>query len=50
MLEATHALRRLMGGEDLADYAYLLHTVAQFFYDTGLTYIDKNNLPSIPGC
>ncbi len=49
MLEATHALRRLMGGEDLADYAYLLHTVAQFFYDTGLTYIDKNNLPSIPG-
>ena len=49
MLAATHALRRLMGGEDLADYAYLLHTVAQFFYDTGLTYVDKNNLPNIPG-
>ena len=46
-LEATHALRRLMGGEDLADYAYSLHTVAQFFYDTGLTYVDKGNLPSI---
>ena len=49
LLEATHALRRLMGGEDLADYAYLLHTVAQFFYDTGLTYVDKNNVPNIPG-
>ncbi len=47
-LEATHALRRLMGGEELADYAYSLHTVAQFLYDTGLTYVDKNNLPSIP--
>ncbi len=46
-LEATHALRRLMGGEDLADYAYSLHTVAQFLYDTGLTYVDKNNLPNI---
>ena len=41
-------MRRLMGGEDLADYAYSLHTVAQFLYDTGLTYVDKNNLPSIP--
>ncbi len=48
-LEATYALRRLMGGEDLADYSYSLHTVAQFLYDTGLTYVDKNNLPSIPG-
>ena len=47
-LEATHVMRRLMGGEDLADYAYSLHTVAQFLYDTGLTYVDKNNLPSIP--
>src|SRR5262249_55930710 len=45
-LEATHIMRRLMGGEDLADYAYSLHTVAQFLYDTGLTYVDKNNLPS----
>ncbi len=44
-LEATYALRRLMGGEDLADYAYSLHTVAQFVYDTGLAYADKNNLP-----
>lgn len=44
-LQATHALRRLMGGEDLADYAYSLHTVAQFVYDTGLAYADKNNLP-----
>ncbi|MEP7291018.1 MAG: hypothetical protein ABI835_04510 [Chloroflexota bacterium] len=48
ILEATHAVRRLMGGEDLADYAYSLHTVAQFLYDTGLTYVDKNNLPTVP--
>ena len=47
-LEATHAVRRLMGGEDLADYAYSLHTVSQFLYDTGLTYVDKNNFPTIP--
>ncbi len=47
-LEATHVMRRLMGGEDLADYAYSLHTVAQFFYDTGLAYFDKTNLPSVP--
>src|SRR5690606_10455169 len=46
-LEATHAMRRLMGGEDLADYAYSLHTAAQFLYDTGLTYVDKSNLPSV---
>lgn len=47
-LEATHAIRRLMGGEELGDYAYSLHTVAQFFYDTGLTYVDKSNLPTVP--
>jgi hypothetical protein len=47
-LEATHAIRRLMGGEELGDYAYSLHTVAQFLYDTGLTYVDKNNLPNAP--
>ncbi|MCC6802467.1 MAG: hypothetical protein IT319_06260 [Anaerolineae bacterium] len=50
MLNATHTIRRLMGGEELSDYAYSLHTVAQFLYDTGLTYVgDKSELPSIPG-
>lgn len=47
-LNATQVVRRLMGGEDLADYAYSLHTVAQFLYDTGLSYIDKNSLPILP--
>jgi hypothetical protein len=47
-LDATLALRRLMGGEELADYAYSLHTAAKFLYDTGLTYVDRNNLPSVP--
>lgn len=50
-LEATHALRRLLGGEELADYAYSLHTTAQFLYDTALTYVTNNRaaLPSVPG-
>ncbi|MDZ4771361.1 MAG: hypothetical protein SGJ24_19730 [Chloroflexota bacterium] len=47
-LEATFALRRLMGGEELADYAYSLRTTAKFLYDTGLTYVDRGNLPSVP--
>ncbi|MBK8027558.1 MAG: hypothetical protein IPK19_40810 [Chloroflexi bacterium] len=47
-LEATHTMRRLIGGEELADYAYSLHTTAKFLYDTGLTYMDRGNLPSVP--
>ncbi|MCK6579699.1 MAG: hypothetical protein L6Q98_16520 [Anaerolineae bacterium] len=47
-LEATHIMRRLIGGEELADYAYSLHTTAKFLYDTGLTYTDRGNLPSVP--
>jgi len=46
--EAAYILKRLMGGETLADYAYSAHTSAQFLYDTGLTFMDKSRLPSIP--
>lgn len=46
-LETTLILRRMMGGEQFGDYAYSLHTLAQFLYDTTLTYIDKTNVPSI---
>lgn len=47
-LEATYALGRLMGGEELADYAYSLRTTSKFLYDTGLTYVDRGNLPGVP--
>jgi hypothetical protein len=47
-LEAAYILKRMMGGESLADYAYSIHTTAQFLYDTGLTFVDKSKLPSIP--
>jgi len=46
-LEATEMMFQLMGGEMMGDYAYTLHTAAQFLYDTGLTYIDKNRAPSM---
>jgi len=47
-LEAAYIIKRMMGGESLADYAYSVHTTAQFLYDTGLTFADKNKLPAIP--
>ncbi len=47
-LEAAYYIRRMMGGESLADYAYSVHTTAQFLYDTGLSFADKSKLPSIP--
>lgn len=42
MLEATVLLWRMMAGENLGDYAYTLHTTAQFLYDTALPYMEKN--------
>lgn len=47
-LEAAYILKRMMGGESLADYAYSVHVTAQFLYDTGLTFADKSKLPSVP--
>jgi hypothetical protein len=46
-LEATLLIRRLMGGESLADYAYSLHTLSEFLYDTWVAFTDKNKLPTI---
>jgi hypothetical protein len=46
-LEATLLMSTLMGGEQMGDYAYTLHTVAQFMYETYNSYRDRNNLPTI---
>jgi hypothetical protein len=46
-LEATVTLYQMMGGEDIGDYAYSLHTVSEFLYDTSLTYADKNSTPTV---
>jgi hypothetical protein len=46
-LEATVTLYQMMGGEDLGDYAYSLHTVSEFMYETSLTYFDMNTIPTI---
>src|SRR5690606_3243370 len=46
-LEATVTLYQMMGGEDIGDYAYSLHTVSEFLYDTSLAYMDKNSAPNV---
>ena len=46
-LEATLAVKRLMGGVDFVDYADLLHVSAELLHDTTLTYVDKNDIPSL---
>jgi hypothetical protein len=46
-LEATLLLRRMTGGEAMADYAYSLHALSLFLYDTWVAYVDKSRLPSI---
>lgn len=46
-LEATVTLYQMMGGEDIGDYAYSIHTASEFLYDTYLPYMDKNNMPTI---
>jgi hypothetical protein len=46
-LEATVTLYQMMGGEDIGDYAYSLHTASEFLFDTSLIYVDKNSAPSI---
>jgi hypothetical protein len=44
-LRASYVMRRLLGDENLADYAYALHTTANFLQETGTAYMDKNRLP-----
>ncbi|MFQ3568263.1 MAG: hypothetical protein SNJ59_14845 [Aggregatilineales bacterium] len=46
-LETTAVIYRLMGAEHIGDYAYSLHTFAQFLFDTGLVYLDKTNPPGL---
>ncbi len=46
-LETTAAIYRLMGAEHIGDYAYSLHTFAQFLFDTGLVYLDKTSQPGL---
>lgn len=46
-LEATMTLYQMMGGEDIGDYAYTLHTASEFLHDTSLTYMEKNTAPSV---
>lgn len=44
-LKATYFMRRMLSGENVADYAYALHTSANFLQDTGIAYIDRARLP-----
>ncbi|MDX2161813.1 MAG: hypothetical protein SF162_10855 [bacterium] len=44
-LKATYVIRRMLGGENLADYAYALATTANFLQDTGSAYADKTRMP-----
>jgi len=46
-LEATYAIKRMLDGVDLVDYADFLHITADFLYDTAVAYADKNKIPSI---
>lgn len=48
-LETTFAIKQLLGGIELAEYAEFLHTAAQLLYDTALTYSDKAKIPTIGG-
>lgn len=46
-LEATVTLYQMMGGEDIGDYAYTIHTASEFLFDTFQPYMDKSNMPTI---
>ncbi len=46
-LEATFALKQLMGGVEMDEYAGFLHVTAEFLNDTTLAYIDRNQQPTI---
>ena len=44
-LEATVALRQMMGEQELGEWAEALHVTSRFLRDTGITYADKNQYP-----
>ncbi|MBI5668323.1 MAG: hypothetical protein HZC41_09975 [Chloroflexi bacterium] len=46
-LEATFAVRRMMGGVDLPTYAEFLHITGDFLYDTAAAYSDPKRLPTL---
>jgi hypothetical protein len=46
-LEATYAVRRMMDGVDLLNYAEFLHTGGDFLYDTAAAYSDARRIPSL---
>ncbi len=46
-LEATYALRRMMGSVELVEYADFLHATADLLYDSALAYEDKNKIPTV---
>lgn len=46
-LEATLAIKRLMGGVDFIGYADFLHIVAELLQDTTLVYVDRSDIPSL---
>jgi hypothetical protein len=48
-LETTFAIKKLLGGIELAEYAEFLRTTAQLLYDMALTYSDKAKIPTIGG-
>lgn len=47
-LEATYALKRLMGGTDLNAYATSVRTALGFLLDTASAYADSKNIPDTP--
>ncbi len=46
-MEATFAIKGLLGGLSLYEYAQMLHRAADFLHDTAAAYYDKNRLPSV---
>ena len=46
-LEATYAMKRLLGGVDFVDYAEFIHITGEFLQDTAMSYIDKTNVPTL---
>ncbi len=46
-LEASYALRRMMDGVEIAEYAEFLHITADFLFDTAAAYADRSRIPSI---
>ncbi len=44
-LEATRVVSQIMSDQDLSDYAYQLHNIAEFLRDTGIAYQERGQIP-----